>query len=401
MELRELKKIVKKNDSKIVMLVIDGLGGLPGNERTNTELETAVTPNLDKLAAYGICGLHLPIEHGITPGSGPAHLALFGYDPIKYKVGRGVLSALGIGFNLNKNDVAARCNFCTVDDNGIVTDRRAGRISTEKNKELLKLLEQIKVDGAEIFLELVKEYRFVLVLRGDNLNSSIKDTDPQEINKKPLEPKDLSDDSVKTSKIVTEFISKAKEILKDQHPANMLLTRGFSKLPDWELFTEVYGLKSAAIAAYPMYKGVSRLLGMDVLETEDTLENEFKTLEDNWNKYDYFYMHLKKTDSYGEDGSFDEKVKLIEELDKYIPILINLKPNVIVVTGDHSTPAFMKYHGWQPVPVLINSKYCRPDNVKKFSEIDCIKGGLGSNIHAKYLMQIMMANARRLEKYGA
>lgn len=401
MDFELIKKLKKENDSKIVLLVMDGLGGLPENPEGKTELETAETPNLDKLAKEGICGLHEPIAPGITPGSGPAHLALFGYDPLKYQVGRGVLSALGIDFDMQQGDVAARCNFCTIDDNGIVTDRRAGRIPTEKNKEILEELKDIKVDGVEIFVETVKEYRFVLVMRGENLSGDVQDTDPQETGKKPLDPKALSAEAEYTAKKVNEFIEKAKEKLKDKHPANMLLTRGFSKLPEWDLFPDIFGLKAAAIAAYPMYRGVSKLVGMNILQTEDSLESEFDTLKKNWNNYDFFYLHVKKTDSYGEDGAFDKKVKLIEDVDKNIPKILELNPEVITVTGDHSTPCLMKYHGFQPVPVLIHSKYCRPDKVERFGERECLTGGLGANLPAKFLMPLMLANARRLEKFGA
>jgi 2,3-bisphosphoglycerate-independent phosphoglycerate mutase len=401
MEFSEIKSLVKKNNSKIILLVLDGLGGLPTDSNGNTELETADTPNLNKLANDGICGLHQPIAPGITPGSGPAHLALFGYDPLKYKVGRGILSALGINFDLKKGDVAARCNFCTIDDDGVITDRRAGRISTEKNKELLKIIREIKIDGIEILLEPVKEYRFVLILRGEDLSEDVADTDPQVTGKKPSEPKPTSPEAEKTVKLIREFIHKSKDKLKDQKPANMFITRGYSKLPDWDLFPDIYGLKSAAIAAYPMYKGVARLVGMDALNTEDSLESEFETLKNNWNSYDFFYLHVKKIDSYGEDGDFDKKVELIEKVDREIPKLLELNPDVIAVTGDHSTPALMKYHGWQPVPILIHSKFCRADRTEKFSEKECTSGALGPNFPAKDLMLLLMANARRFEKFGA
>jgi 2,3-bisphosphoglycerate-independent phosphoglycerate mutase len=401
MEFPEIKSLVKNNDSKIVLLVLDGLGGLPSDLNGKTELETAYTPNLNKLARDGICGLHQPIAPGITPGSGPAHLALFGYDPLKYKVGRGVLSALGIDFELMKGDVAARCNFCTIDGNSMVTDRRAGRISTEKNKELLTIMREIKIEGVEILLEPVKEYRFLLVLRGEDLSENVDDTDPQVTGKKPEEPRQTSPEAEKTVNILREFIYKSKDKLKDQKPANMFITRGYSKLPDWDLFPEIFGLKSAAISAYPMYKGVSKLIGMDALNTEDSLESEFETLKNNWSSYDFFYLHVKKTDSYGEDGNFDKKVEMIEKVDRDIPKLLELSPDVIAVTGDHSTPALMKHHGWQPVPILIHSKYCRADRTEKFSEKECAKGALGQNFPAKDLMPLLMANARRFEKFGA
>lgn len=401
MDFKLIRQLSKPAESKLVLLVLDGLGGLPTSERNFTELEQAKTPHLDDLAKEGICGLHQPIRPGITPGSGPSHLALFGYDPIQYQVGRGVLAALGINFDLRKNDVAARGNFCTVDQDGKVTDRRAGRIPTEKNRELCEKLRKIKIPGVEIFIDTVKEYRFLLVMRGDNLSGKLADTDPQSTGLKALPPEPLSSEAEHTADLVRQFIEKAGEALADDHPANMVLMRGFSKKPDWPVFPETFGVKAAAIAAYPMYKGVSRLVGMDVLETGETLDDEIDTLEKHWNDYDFFYFHVKKIDSAGEDGDFDRKVSLIEAVDAEIPRIMKLNPDVVAVTGDHSTPSFMKFHSWHPVPVLLWSKYCRKDNVSRFGERDCMAGSLGPRIPAVDLMPLMMANGGRLEKFGA
>jgi 2,3-bisphosphoglycerate-independent phosphoglycerate mutase len=396
-----IKTLVKSSDSKIVFLVIDGLGGLPAEPSGETELETAKTPFLDKLAAEGICGLHQPIAAGITPGSGPSHLALFGYDPIRYQIGRGVLSALGVDFDLQPQDVAARGNFCTVDEEGLVTDRRAGRISTEKNRQLCEKLRQIKVPGVEVFIQTVKEHRFLLVLRGAGLNGRLHDTDPQQTGQKPLKPEAFSPKAGKTVEAVTHFIQQAEDVLSDDHPANMVLLRGFAQLPDWPTFEDVFGLKAAAIAGYPMYKGLARLLGMRILPTEPDMESELKVLKKHWSEFDFFYVHFKLTDSAGEDGDFARKVNMLEEVDAAIPKLRELGPDVIVVTGDHSTPAVMKFHSWHPVPVLLWSTYCRPDAVTQFGERACISGGLGPNIPAVELMPLVMANAGRLEKFGA
>ncbi len=401
MDLNFIQKLIKPADTKIVLLTIDGLGGLPRKQDNKTELEAANTPYLDSLATKGICGLQQPVFPGITPGSGPGHLALFGYDPVKYQVGRGVLSALGINFDLKSNDVAARGNFCTIDSNGQVTDRRAGRIPTEKNIELCKLLQNIDLPETEFFIETVKEYRFLLVLRGEGLFGNLIDTDPQMIGKKPLQPKGLSPETEKTVKLVTNFVNQAREILKDQHPANMILLRGFSKKPNWPLIKDVFGINCAAIAAYPMYLGLARLIGMEILKTGQEIKDEFDTLKNHWEKFDFFYIHAKKTDSAGEDGDFNQKVARIEEVDQQIPKLLDLNPDVIIVTGDHSTPSLLKYHSWHPVPVIIYSKYCRPDNVDKFGERSCISGGLGPCFPAKDLMPLALANAGRLEKFGA
>ncbi len=402
MELNFIKPLVKKNDTKIVLLVLDGLGGLPVKENGLTELETANTPNFDNLAKKSICGLQTPVGNGITPGSGPGHLGLFGYNPIKYQVGRGVLAANGIGFNLLNGDVAARGNFATIDEEGRVLDRRAGRISSEKNKELCeKLCREISLCKTDLYIETVKEHRFLLVLRGEGLSGELYDTDPQELGVKPFDPKTKSNEAQKTVSIVDDFLKKAKDVLKDEKPANMILLRGFSQIPNWPSFPEVFGLKSCAIAAYPMYRGLARLIGMDLLDSGDSVESEFETLEQNWEDYDFFFLHVKKTDSYGEDGNFDSKVKEIEKVDALLPRILNLNPDVVIVTGDHSTPSYLKYHSWHPVPAILYSKKCRPDGVETFGEKECIKGGLGPRYPAEDLIPLALANAKRLDKFGA
>jgi 2,3-bisphosphoglycerate-independent phosphoglycerate mutase len=401
MDLEFINKLIKHADTKIVMLVLDGIGGLPREIDNKTELEKAYKPNLDELASKGICGLHIPVGPGITPGSGPGHLGIFGFNPELYQIGRGVLEALGIDFDLKKGDIAARGNFCTIDKNGVIIDRRAGRISTEKNKEICKLLsERINIPGVKVFVETLKEHRFLIVLRGDDLKGNLIDTDPQEIGLKPLEPKGGTG-SDKTVKIVKQFLNQTKDIISNHYPANMVLLRGFSEKPSWPSFPKIFGLNSAAIACYPMYRGLARLIGMDLLETGQSIEDEFKTLEENWDKYDFFFLHVKKTDSFGEDGDFDSKVKVIEKVDQLIPRLMNLNPDVVIVTGDHSTPSILKSHSWHPVPLLIWSKYCRSDNVKEFCEKLCVTGGFGPMLPAVEILPIAMANALRFEKFGA
>ena len=402
MEFHFIKPLIKEAKTKIVFLVMDGIGGLPRKEDDKTELEAAFTPNLDALASDGICGLQIPVKNGITPGSGPGHLGIFGYDPVVYQVGRGVLAANGINFDLKEGDVAARGNFCSVDDQGNVTDRRAGRISTDKNEELCSLLQQnIQIPGVKVFVRTVKEHRFLLVFRGENLSGSLLDTDPQQLGVKPLAPKARKSEADNMVGIVDQFLTQAHEILKDHHPANMVLLRGFSQKPIWPTMNECYGLKSAAIAGYPMYRGVAKLIGMDILETGEMINDEFTTLEKHWNDYDFFYIHIKKTDSYGEDGNFEKKKSVIEEVDTFIPRLRALHPDVIVVTGDHSTPSKMAVHSWHPVPVLLWSEYCRRDAVKEFGERACISGALGPRFPAVDLMALALANAQRLEKFGA
>ncbi len=387
-------------DSKIVMWVMDGLGGLPMVLGGKTELETASTPNLDALAAQGVCGLSLPVAPGIIPGSGPAHLGLFGYDPIACEIGRGVMEVLGIDFPLQDQDVAARGNFCTMDEDGVVTDRRAGRISTEKATELCRLLQEIEVPGLQVFVLPVKEHRFGLVLRGEGLDPRLSDTDPQAVGKKALPLEALAPEAEKTTRLVREWMKKAHEALAPHHPANSFLLRGFSRDPSLPKMADIYGLRAAAIAAYPMYRGLAKLVGMDVLSTGGTFADEVATLEENWDRYDFFYLHLKYTDSRGEDGDFDAKVKVIEDADTFVPRLLALNPDVLVVTADHSSPARLAGHSWHPVPTLIASDVCRADDVTRFSETTCAHGGLGM-IRSVDIMPLAMANAGRLGKFGA
>jgi 2,3-bisphosphoglycerate-independent phosphoglycerate mutase len=397
----QIHELVKPNDSKMILLVLDGLGGLPNGSDQLTALEAANTPHMDQLTAEGICGTHVPVAPGITPGSGPSHLGLFGYDPVIYQVGRGVLSALGIDFDLEEGDIAARGNFCTVDQSGKVKDRRAGRISSEMNRELLSLLQEIKLEGADVILRTIKEYRFLLVLRGKNPSAEIGDTDPQKVGVAPLKPRPLNSEAEFTTRLVQDFIDQAGQILKHRDKANMVLLRGFSKKPDWPKFSNIYGVKGAAIAEYPMYRGVASLVGMDALEKAESIEEELKILRDRWDDYDFFFLHIKRIDSYGEDGDFENKKSLIEKVDSLIPVIKTLEPEVILITGDHSTPVKLKSHSWHPVPVLLWSPQCRPDEVTSFGERSCIQGALGPRIPSTHLMPLIFANARRLKKYGA
>jgi 2,3-bisphosphoglycerate-independent phosphoglycerate mutase len=395
-----LKEISITSPEKIVMLVLDGLGGLPDPKTGKTELETARIPNLDALAAKGICGLADPIAPGITPGSGPGHLALFGYDPIENEIGRGALEAVGIDVELQPDDMAVRGNFCTIDGKGIITDRRAGRISTEKCAELCRLLDGVSIEGVDIKIYPVREHRFVAVFRGGDLRTELTESDPSQTGKPPLEVKAVHAIARGTANIVNKFIAKAKEILSSRHPANMILLRGFAKKPQLQTMQEIYKLNPLAIAVYPMYRGLARLVGMQVAKTGTTLEDEFKTLKDNYKKYDFFFLHVKWMDTAGEDGDFARKVKVLEQIDAALPVLTGLNPDVSVVTGDHSTPAVFGGHSWHPVPILISAKYCRTDAVNKFSETAFLAGGLG-RISATQIMPLAMANARKLTKFGA
>ncbi len=396
-----MKSLAIKTESKIVLLVADGIGDLP-SENNKTVLEKAFIPNLDKLASKSACGLTDPISCGITPGSGPAHLSLFGYDPIKYQIGRGALEALGVGMELTSRDLACRGNFATLNKEGIITDRRAGRIATELNEKLCKLMQDKinQIGDVKIIIKPGKEHRFVVVFRGDGLEDALSDADPQKVGEKIKFAEPLDSEAKKSVETVNEFIKQATEVLKEYHPANTVLLRGFAKHPGLPTMKELFKLTPAAIATYPMYKGLAKLVGMDILETGESLSDEIKTLQDNFSRYDFFYLHIKKTDSYGEDGNFEQKIKVIEEVDKYIPEVLALKPDVLVVTGDHSTPALMKGHSWHPNPFMLFSKYIRVDEVKQFNEKECVKGGLG-RFSAVDVLPLMMANALKLQKFGA
>lgn len=397
-----LQGLIIRNERKIVLIVADGLGGLPREIDGKTELETAAKPNLDALAARSICGLTVPISLGITPGSGPAHLALFGYDPVRYQIGRGVLEALGIGLTLTSSDLAARANFATKNEQGVITDRRAGRIPTERNMELCRKLQEAipSIGDVEVIIRHGKEHRFVVIFRGEGLAGGLPDTDPQKEGLAPVMPSALFDDMAKTVKVVTEFIERADRALAEEKPANTILLRGMAKHPEVPSMAERFGLRAAAIAVYPMYKGLAKLVGMAELETGQTIDDQFETLRLYYNDFDFFYLHVKKTDSHGEDGNFSAKVQVISELDACIPTATKLGPDVLVVTSDHSTPSKLKGHSWHPNPFLLHSEYALYGGVDEFTERNCARGGLGI-FPAVEAMPLMLAHAQKLAKFGA
>lgn len=398
-----LPEIIKKNDKKILLLVFDGVGGIPHPETGKTELETARIPNLDYFAKIGSCGLSIPVLPGITPGSGPGHIGLFGYDPIEVQIGRGVLECLGIGIHLEKTDIAIRGNFATIDENDTVIDRRAGRIPTEENEKLVKIIsEKIKeIKGVKISISTVKEYRCAIVLKGEKLSPHVSENDPQKEGIKLKEIVALEEEAKFTAEVLNEFEKKVKEILKDiDSKAKVILLRGISKLPDIPTFEEKYKLKSACIATYPMYKGVSKVVGMDVIDAGETVEEEIETLKKIYNDYDFFFLHIKKTDSKGEDGDFKGKVKILEDADSKIWPIKNMPFESIAITGDHSTPSVLKGHSWHPVPLIIVSPNMIPDSVERFTERECAKGILG-NIYAKNIMYLLLASSLKFGKFGA
>lgn len=395
-----IRELREPSSSKIVLLVADGLGGLPMEPGGKTELESARTPNLDACVREGVCGLSTPVLPGITPGSGPGHLALFGYDPLQYRIGRGILEALGINFPVTPRDVAVRGNFCTVDAGGLITDRRAGRPPTERCVAMCRKLQQIRIPQAEVFVEPVREHRFVVVFRGDDLGDAVNDTDPQQTGLVPLLARGTDLTSERTAVAVNQFLAEAARILKNDAPTNMVTLRGFARYPAIATMQEVYGVNPVAIAVYPMYRGLARLVGMEVADAGATLADQMETLRRLWDKHDFFFLHYKYTDSTGEDGNFAAKVEMIERLDTEVQRIRALQPDVLIVTGDHSTPSKLQSHSWHPVPTLLWAKTCRPDPVTEFGESYCLRGGLG-HFQATHLMLLALAHAGRLGKYGA
>jgi 2,3-bisphosphoglycerate-independent phosphoglycerate mutase len=397
-----LPPLLRTSSSKIVLLVMDGLGGLPVTSGGPTELEAAKTPHMDQLASEGMLGQVTPIRPGITPGSGPAHLALFGYDPLQYEIGRGVLEAVGVGLKVKSGDVAARGNFCTLDEGGNISDRRAGRIATEKALPLVERLKKVELPGVSIVVRHVKEYRFAVVMRGKDLNPDIDDTDPQRTGVPPLPPRARSAGAGYTADLFNRWITKARESLADNEKANGLTLRGFATDPNLPSFQDSYGLRAAAISVYPMYKGVASLVGMQVIDfSGEKPEDEFAALARVWDEHDFFFIHIKKTDSKGEDGDFGGKAKIIEGVDQALPEILKLKPDVLIITGDHSTPAKLMTHSWHPVPFLLWAPdSVRPDDQTSFGERACGRGGLG-NFPSMQTLPLALAHAGRLEKFGA
>lgn len=398
-----IEGLTVKNNAKIVLLVLDGVGDIPHKDfGYKTPLEYAVTPNMDKIAESSICGRTIPVLPGVTPGSGPGHLGLFGYDPLEYRIGRGILEAAGLDMDIRDGDVAVRCNFASANEEGVITDRRAGRIPTEKCEELCSLLsESIKeIDGVEVIIKPSMQHRFVVIFRGQKLSDALFDSDPLLVGNKPHEVKAAEKNAEFTAGIANKFYQEARKVIGKLQPANSILMRGFSEKPRMPSMLERFKLNAVCIAAYPMYRGLARLAGMNVADVGKDLKEIFIKYCDLYSRYEFFFLHVKYTDSYGEDGNFAEKVKVIEAVDKAMPIILSSKPHVLCITGDHSSPALMKGHSWHHVPVLISSELCGADEARRFTENECNKGGLGT-FESKYLINYLLANAMKLSKYGA
>lgn len=396
-----LKSLSVKNTTKIVLLVMDGLGGLP-SESGLTELEAADTPNLDMLASLGEKGLLEMVDVGITPGSGPGHLALFGYDPRKYFIGRGILETLGVGAEVLPGEICARGNFCTWGEGDIVIDRRAGRIDSESSAKLIKRLGlSIKeIEGVKVRFYPGIEHRFAVVLSGEGLDDRVTDADPQKDGSKMSWSRPLEPLGSRTANVINSLVKRVRETLSGEDKANGCLLRGVSGTPEIPLFPDLYNMRSAAVATYPMYKGLARIVGMEVVDAGRTIESLFQALKREWDSFDFFFVHVKYTDSRGEDGDFEAKREVIEKVDSLVPEVLSLEPDVLVVTGDHSTPGSMGAHSWHPSPLLFSSRLVRPDGTGSFGERNCGRGSLGIMKGYK-LMGLMLAHAGRLAKYGA
>jgi 2,3-bisphosphoglycerate-independent phosphoglycerate mutase len=396
----DLAELIEPAQTKIVLVVMDGLGGYADAEH-GTELEEAATPNLDRLATEGITGLVEPVGPGITPGSGPGHLGLFGYDPLQFELGRGALSAAGLDFELEAGDVAARGNFATLGPDGAITDRRAGRVPDDEARALVEQLQsKVSVPGVEVFFRHEREHRLLVVLRGDGLDPRLGDTDPQRTGVPPASVEALDPDAKRTADVVAEVDAQVRAALADQPKANVVLMRGFDTHRELPSMSARYGLRAAAVAIYPMYRGIARLLGMDVLGRPADLAEQVTILRDAWRDYDYFFVHHKSTDSAGEDGDRARKIAAIETLDAAMTDVLALGPDVVVVSGDHSTPSQLAAHSWHPVPTLLWATHAGRDETTQFGERWCARGLLGVR-PTKDLMPVMLANAGRLTKYGA
>jgi 2,3-bisphosphoglycerate-independent phosphoglycerate mutase len=398
-DLEQLHDCYVSTSSKIVLLVVDGLGGLAHPDTGKSELETASTPNLDAMAQQSACGLTTPVIPGVAPGSGPGHLALFGYDPLKYIIGRGALEALGIDVELRPGDVAARGNFCTVDDAGNLVDRRAGRIPTQLSTPLCERLDRIELDGVQCDVFPVQDYRFVLRLRGEGLSELITETDPQITGVPDLKVKPIQPVAERTAGLVNEFVSRARHLLSEEERGNMVLLRGWAQLPSLPPMGEVYRLNPAGIAAYPMYRGLATVASMKIIPTGHTFADEVETLRQNYASHDFFFIHYKPADAAGEDGNFEAKVKTLEDLDPFIPQIQALRPDVFMVAGDHSTPAIMAAHSWHPVPFMLNSRLTRGEGIPGFNERACAQGSLG-RIPATSIMLLALSHSGKLNKFG-
>lgn len=405
-----LAHLAQPSETKIVLLVLDGIGDLANAAQPKTALEAARTPHLDALAACSSLGRIVPVATGVTPGSGPGHLALFGYDPAAAEndIGRGVLEALGLGIPLGADDVTARGNFATANAAGELTDRRAGRIPSEEGQRVCAKLNAAlaQIGGADApKLEVVpgEAHRFVFVMRAGGtarLSAAIEGTDPQATGVPPLLAAASAPEAAQTVEWVRQAITVMEAAIADEPKANRVLLRGFSKLPHLPSMAALYKLRLGAFAGYPLYRGVASACGMEVVPCGKRIAEIIDTVASRWHDFDFFFLHVKQTDQAGEDGDVATKTAVVEEVDAALPRLLALAPDVVAITGDHSTPAPMAAHSWHPVPLLVASKVAFADDATRFDERQALRGHLGT-FPARELIGLLLAHAGRLEKYGA
>lgn len=401
-EATSITEFLVESPSKIVMMVVDGLGGLPNPKTGKSELETANIPNLRALAKESALGRTVPVITGVAPGSGAGHLSLFGYDPVDYYLKRGAMEVIGTGLKLQSGEIAARGNLCTINTNGILTDRRAGRPKTGQIAPAIELLQRnIKLPGATVSLTGLEEHRFAAIFRGEGLSDEVTDTDPGMNDRPPLKARATDPAADKMAIVANAFMEQSKELLKDEPAWNFAVLRGLSKVPNVPSMKEKFKLNSAAVASYPMYRGLAQIVGMSLLPGEiHTFKEELDAVVRDWDKYNFFFVHYKPTDSAAEDFDFDRKVHMLEEFDKLLPMVRELNPDVLIVCGDHSTPAIAGMHTWHPVPFLVNSRLCGIGGVAEFTERSCAAGLLGT-FPAKHVMNLALANAVKIDKFGA
>lgn len=399
-----LSRLAQPNTTKIVLLVLDGVGDLATPAQPHTALQKARTPHLDALAARSSLGRIVPVATGITPGSGPGHLALFGYDPREpqFDIGRGILEALGLGLALRPGDVAARGNFATAAATGELTDRRAGRIPTA---ECVRVCEKINsalesITDATVRVVPGEAHRFVLLLSGEGLEAALDDTDPQQLGVPPLAARETAPGGARAAALVRRAVALMEGAIADEPKANRVLLRGFSQLPHLPQLPALYKMRCGAFAGYPLYRGVASACGMEVVPCGKRIGEILDRVAERWQDFDLFFLHVKQTDQAGEDGNLDAKAAAIEEVDALLPRLLALAPDVVAVTGDHSTPAPMAAHSFHPVPLLLASPLAFVDETTAFDEQQAIRGHLGT-FASRELMGLLLAHAGRLEKFGA
>lgn len=403
-------------------MIIDGMGDRPLKELGyKTPLEAAITPNMDKMAENGICGIMDPIKPGIRPGSDTSHISILGYDPYEVYTGRGPFEAAGVGVDVLPGDIAFRCNFSTADEDGIIIDRRAGRIR-EGTEELARSINGINIDqDVEVIFKESTGHRAVLVLRGNGLSDQVSDADPKHEGKAPkmVVAIDGSQEANKTANILNKIVKKSYEVLKNhplnlkridagKPPANIIIPRGAGAVPNVQPFGEKYGLKPVCIAETGLIKGIAKIAGMELVDIKgatggiDTnLENIKNGIIETASKdYDFMLINVDGADEAGHDGQMDEKIKFIEKVDVVIGELMRIEDIYFILTADHSTPISTMDHTGDPVPIVICGPEVRVDDVKNFNERSVTKGGL-CRIRGNNIMDILMDLMNLSTKFGA